>query len=331
MIEVQQLVKAYGAFRAVDELSFRIEPGEIVGFLGPNGAGKTTTIRVLTGYHSATSGQVRVFDRDVLTDSLLVRSGLGYLPENVPIYPDMRVEEYLRFRARLKGVPRSESKARVGSAMERAGVLEMRRKLVGHVSRGYRQRVGLADALVSDPPLLILDEPTSGLDPNQRKRVRESIRELRGEHTILMSSHILADIEAVCDRIILIHEGRLRADGSLGELRQDLAQRQLLLELRCDAERGRALFAEIQGMGEPGISMDGDWCSLRAVLAPQQDMKALQEALAARVRAAGIEWRALQVEEPSLEEIFFQLTEGRIDGAVDGAANDAAEGEEAAA
>jgi ABC-2 type transport system ATP-binding protein len=312
MIEVHELVKVYGQFRAVDRLSFRIEPGEIVGFLGPNGAGKTTTIRVLTGYHPATAGSCHVFGRDVLRDSLLVRSGLGYLPENVPIYPDMRVQEYLRFRARLKGVPRNEIQQRVGSAMERAGVTEMRRKLVGHVSRGYRQRVGLADALVSDPPLLILDEPTSGLDPNQRRRVRESIRELQGEHTILMSSHILADIEAVCDRIILIHEGKLRADGTLEELRRELARRQLQLELRCTEEQLGQICEGFDFEEAPAIRKgDGEgWLRLEAILQPSSDATQLMDGMAQRVRAAGFAWRSLQLNEPSLEELFFQLTEG---------------------
>jgi ABC-2 type transport system ATP-binding protein len=214
MIEVRGLRKWFGATKAVDDVSFDVSRGEVVGFLGPNGAGKTTTLRVLTGFHAATAGSAVVAGHDVGKESLQARAQIGYLPENVPIYPDLRVVEYLRYRAALKGVAARQRKAAVAAAMEKAGVGEVARKLCGHVSRGYRQSVGLADALVGNPPILILDEPTSGLDPNQRRRMKQVVRDLAASHTILFSSHILNEVQDVSSRILVIHRGRLRADGA---------------------------------------------------------------------------------------------------------------------
>jgi len=314
MIEVKGLIKDYGSFRAVDRLSFDVAQGEIVGFLGPNGAGKTTTIRVLTGYQPANSGTVRILGADVQRDSLRVRAGLGYLPENVPIYPDLRVEEYLRFRAALKGVARKERRARVAEAMDQAGVTEMRRKLVGAVSRGYRQRVGLADALVGRPPLLILDEPTSGLDPNQRRRVRERILELRGDHTILFSSHILSDVEAICDRVILIHEGKKAADGSLASLRKSLGESRLEIEVRGAApELGELVFAGLPLVGKAqSFDAGGGFTAWSGSLDGTRAWDELEilELCGQRCAAKGLELRRLHMHRPSLEEIFQTLTEG---------------------
>ncbi len=218
MIEVEHLTKDFARTRAVDDVSFRVGPGEIVGFLGPNGAGKTTTIRILTGFLPASSGAAAVAGHDVFRRSLDVRKSVGYLPENVPLYADLRVEEYLGFRSRLKQIPPRDRRARIEAAMERAAVLDVRRKLVGALSRGYRQRVGLADALLADPPVLILDEPTSGLDPLQRIEVKNLIQALQGEKTILFSSHILPEVESVCRRVLIIHRGRILADGTPDEL-----------------------------------------------------------------------------------------------------------------
>jgi len=210
VIEVEALSRQYGSRLAVNEVSFRVEPGEIVGFLGPNGAGKTTTLRMLTGYLAPTSGDIRIDGIDAVTDSIRARERLGYMPEGVPLYREMRVFEYLRHRGALKRVPNLT--AAVDRALELAGVEDVRTRIVGQLSKGYRQRVGLAEALIADPPILILDEPTSGLDPNQVRQFRELVRSFGGKKTVLLSTHILSEVEAVCDRVIIIREGEKVAD-----------------------------------------------------------------------------------------------------------------------
>ena len=218
MIEVSNLSKRYVGKTALDGISFEVGQGEIVGFLGPNGAGKTTTIRILTGYLPASSGTASVAGYDVFRDSIQARRKIGYMPENVPLYEDMRVKEYLRFRANLKGMRGREARKGVGDAMELCGLVEMRGKMIGSLSKGYRQRVGLADALVHNPDLLILDEPTNGLDPNQIRRVRELIKKLGLTHTILISTHILSEVEMTCDRVIILDRGRVRAQDTPANL-----------------------------------------------------------------------------------------------------------------
>ena len=210
MIEVQGLSRRYGSRLAVDDVSFRVEPGQIVGFLGPNGAGKTTTLRMVTGYLAPTSGEIRIDGIDALTNSMQARARLGYMPEGVPLYKEMRVVEYLRHRGALKNVT-NVSEA-VDRALDLAGVADAKRRVIAQLSKGYRQRVGLADALLADPPILILDEPTSGLDPNQVRHFRDLIRNFAGQKTVLLSTHILSEVEAVCDRVIIIREGKKVAD-----------------------------------------------------------------------------------------------------------------------
>ena len=217
-IQVDNLSKHYGQVVAVDRIKFEVAPGELVGFLGPNGAGKSTTMRILTTFLPATSGIARVCGFDVMTDSMEVRSRLGYLPEAVPIYSEMRVEEYLVYRAKLKGVERKKRTSRIEYCLERCRIREVRRRLVGTLSKGYRQRVGLADAMINDPPVLVLDEPTSGLDPLQIRETLSTIKELAGSHTVLLSTHILPEVEAICDRVIIINRGTLRWDGRLSDL-----------------------------------------------------------------------------------------------------------------
>ena len=211
VISVQHLVKRYGSKVAVDDLSFEVDKGEIVGFLGPNGAGKSTTLRIIAGFLGATSGTVRVAGHDIDKESFQAREKLGYMPEAVPLYPEMRVAEYLRFRAELKRVSSSQRQTAIWDAMGKANVRDVANVLIGHLSKGYRQRVGLADALVSQPPLLVLDEPTAGLDPNQIREVREVIRDLRKDHTVLLSTHILSEVEASCTRVVVIARGKLVA------------------------------------------------------------------------------------------------------------------------
>jgi ABC-2 type transport system ATP-binding protein len=210
VIEVQGLSRRYGSRLAVDDVSFRVEPGQIVGFLGPNGAGKTTTLRMVTGYLAPTSGEIRIDGIDALTNSMQARDRLGYMPEGVPLYKEMRVVEYLRHRGALKNV--TDVSEAVDRALDLAGVADAKRRIIAQLSKGYRQRVGLAEALLADPPILILDEPTSGLDPNQVRHFRDLIRNFAGQKTVLLSTHILSEVEAVCDRVIIIREGKKVAD-----------------------------------------------------------------------------------------------------------------------
>jgi ABC-2 type transport system ATP-binding protein len=245
MIEVQHLTKDYGTVVAVQDVSFRVGNGEIVGFLGPNGAGKSTTLRVLAGFLGPTSGRVRIAGKDIAEDPLGARRAIGYMPENAPLYPEMRVTEYLLFRARLKEVPRARRRTALGSAMERAGVTHMAETPIAHLSKGYRQRVALADALVADPPLLILDEPTAGLDPNQIREVRALIKSLAETHTVLLSTHILSEVEATCQRALVIDRGRLVAEGRIAELLAQKSQAGLSIRVRDLEDRAVAVVSAL--------------------------------------------------------------------------------------
>lgn len=235
MIEVHKLTKRYGQHLAVNQLSFTAQPGEIVGLLGPNGAGKTTTMRMLTGFMPPTEGSATIAGFDVLTDSLEVRRRVGYLPERVPVYPDMTVIGYIEFWAKLRGV--TNSRAQVNSVLERVHLTDRRNMLVRHLSKGLRQRLGLAQALVHDPPVVILDEPTIGIDPQQVIEVREAVRDLGKNHTVLFSTHILSEAEQVCDRVVIINRGQVVAQGTADTLRAQL-------------QRGAALYVEIGGAGK---------------------------------------------------------------------------------
>jgi ABC-2 type transport system ATP-binding protein len=219
LIEVQALRRNYGPVVAVAGLTFSVGRGEVVGFLGPNGAGKSTTLRMIVGYLGPSSGRVLVNGFDVVEEPLRARRAIGYMPETAPLYPEMRVTEYLGFRARLKGLPRRGSKQHIDLVLEKAGIVSVARALIGTLSRGYRQRVALADALIGNPPLLILDEPTAGLDPNQIHSFRTLIQELGASHTVLLSTHILSEVESTCGRAIVIDRGVLVAEGSIAALR----------------------------------------------------------------------------------------------------------------
>ncbi len=250
MIEVKDLFKAYPGVVAVDRVSFRVERGEIAGFLGPNGAGKSTTMRILTCFLAPTSGSASVAGFDVLRQSMEVRRRVGYLPENNPLYTEMRVEEYLRFRARIKGVARADRERRVGEVLERVGLSERRRSIIQNLSKGLRQRVGLADAIVHGPEIVILDEPTIGLDPTQVREVRELIRELGKERTVLLSSHILSEVEKVCRRVLILSRGRLVEQGTPEEIAGRLVRTgRVRLEARGD---GRAIKEALEKL--PGVA-----------------------------------------------------------------------------
>ena len=246
MIDVVHLCKYYGPVKAVDDISFHVAKGEIVGFLGPNGAGKSTTLRILTSYLPATSGIARVAGYDIMNESMQVRQHIGYLPQSVPIYPEMRVEEYLSYRAKLKGVERSVRARRIDHSLERCRAREVRRRLIGTLSNGYRQRVGLADALLHDPQLLILDEPTAGLDPLQIRETLHTIRDLAGQHTILLSTHILSEVEAICNRVIIISRGRIGLDSHLDKLGDDTTI--VTLEARGPAEKIADVLRQVEGV-----------------------------------------------------------------------------------
>lgn len=240
MIEAIALSKSYGPRLALDDVSFRVEQGEVVGFLGPNGAGKTTTMRILTGFLPATGGDARVAGFDVFDDPMEVKRRVGYLPESPPLYPELSVGDYLAFIAELRGFGGRERLLRAGAAMERVGLRGWERRLLGSLSKGYRQRVGLAQAILHNPPVLILDEPTSGLDPGQVAGIRDLILGLAGTHTVILSTHILAEVEALCPRAMLIARGRLVAQGTLQEL-------------RARAPGGDWYFVEIGGVDGPGL------------------------------------------------------------------------------
>ncbi len=227
MIEVAGLTKRYGTFTAVDNIDFRVETGQILGFLGPNGAGKTTTMRVLTCFLPPTEGTARVAGYDVQTESMEVRARIGYLPENPPLYDDMTVLEYVSFCAQLKGVPTKERREAVDVALDRCGLGDRRTQLISTLSKGYRQRVGLAQALVHNPEVLILDEPTIGLDPAQIIEIRELIKSFSGDHTVILSTHILPEVSVTCDSVAIIHDGRIRLVESLASLRESGRQESL--------------------------------------------------------------------------------------------------------
>lgn len=218
MIDVQNLTKYYGDYPAIRDVTFQVPKGQIVGFLGPNGAGKSTTMRILAGYLAATSGSATIDGIDVFWDPVGVRRRIGYMPESCPLYADMRVREYLHFRAGIKGVHGAARRQRIDYVLKRCWLTDVDRQLVGTLSRGYRQRVGLADALLANPAVLILDEPTAGLDPAQIRETRKLIRELGQEHTLILSTHILPEVEMTCNRVIIIHEGRVAESGMLNEL-----------------------------------------------------------------------------------------------------------------
>jgi ABC-2 type transport system ATP-binding protein len=260
MIKVENLTKRYAGQTAIKDLNFEVGKGEIMGFLGPNGAGKTTTMRILASFMPATSGRATIAGFDVFEQSLQARAHLGYMPENVPLYSDMRVNEYLDYRAALKGVPHRRVPERIGDVKELCGLREVEKKLIGALSKGYRQRVGLADALLHEPDLLILDEPTIGLDPNQIRQVRELIKNLGKQHTILLSTHILPEVEMTCSRVIIIHKGRIEAcdtpENLLGQIRQAGG---VVVEAKVGKDDGVEQLKKISGVREVTTDTEGDW------------------------------------------------------------------------
>jgi len=247
MIEVQNLTKKFPRHLAVDDISFSVGKGEIVGFLGPNGAGKTTTLRMLTGFLPPTQGLASIAGYDVFKESLEARKRIGYMPENVPLYFDMRVREYLKFRGKLKGLKGSRLRDRMAQVMEECGLTHMRKKIIGNLSKGYKQRVGLADALIHEPDLLILDEPTNGLDPNQIRSIRQLIKKLGKEHTIRLSTHILSEVEMTCDKVIIVDNGRIKASDTPANLVKNMRSAgQIQVETRSHPDEALAALEQLK-------------------------------------------------------------------------------------
>ncbi len=306
MIEVEQLTKRYAGHSAVDNLSFTVARGEVVGFLGPNGAGKTTTMRILSCFLPATSGTARVAGFDVFSQSLEVRRRVGYMPENTPLYADMRVEEFLTYRAALRGLDSTRAQRRLGDVLDLCSLRDVNRRIIGHLSKGYRQRVGLADALLHEPELLILDEPTIGLDPGQIREVRELIHRLGGKHTVLLSSHILPEVEAACSRVIIINRGRIVASGTPAELiRQSRSVDVLRVELNAGPADASAALRELPGVGEVASAGEAEgWMSFHLGVAAGADPR---EAIFQLAMTRGWKLRELSRRTPSLEEVFVDI------------------------
>ncbi len=306
MIKVENLTKRYAGQPVIQDLNFEVGQGEIMGFLGPNGAGKTTTMRILSSFMPATSGRATVAGFDVFEQSLQSRAHLGYMPENVPLYNDMRVTEYLDYRAALKAVPHRRVAERVGDVKELCGLKEVEKKVIGTLSKGYRQRVGLADALLHEPDLLILDEPTIGLDPNQIRQVRELIKNLGNQHTILLSTHILPEVEMTCSRVIIIHKGRIEAcdtpENLLGKIRQAGG---VVLEAKVGVDNGGEELKKISGVRDVTIDADGDWkiFSLRVESGADVREEIFRLAIDRRWTV-----RELTQRRATLEDVFVELT-----------------------
>ncbi len=307
MIEVVNLTKRYAGRTAVADVSFTVGRGEIVGLLGPNGAGKSTTMRILSCFLPATSGTARVAGLDVFHDSQEVRRRIGYMPENNPLHPEMRVREYLKFRARLKGLGRKRSRERVDVVMEQFGLTEVGRRIIGQLSKGYRQRVGLADSLVHEPDLIILDEPTIGLDPHQIRSVRQLIKGLAGTHTVLISTHILPEAEMTCNRIVIMVEGRILAADTPENLQKLMAGKsQVIAEIAAPANELRECFSLMPEIEQFDISpAEGNY--QRCALTPREGYD-LRPQVYQLARERGWELRELTRNRHSLEDIYVQVT-----------------------
>lgn len=307
MIDVRNLTKRYGRHSAVNDISFQVGTGKIVGFLGPNGAGKTTTLRMLTGYLPPSSGSAEVAGYDIFRQSLKARRNIGYMPENVPLYDEMRVREYLRYRAQLKGLKGKEARQHIGEAMELCSLTDVRRKMIKTLSKGYRQRVGLADALVHKPDLLILDEPTNGLDPNQIRSIRNLIKRLGETHTIMVSTHILSEVEMTCDHVIIIDEGKIKATGSPAELvNQMRAAGKITVELHADPETAAGALSRLEHVKKIIQEESSDeWARFSILVDSGTDTRERIANLAAQY---GWPIRTLHRHTATLEDVFVELT-----------------------
>ena len=307
MIEVENLTKHYGQHVALDGITFSVGHGEVVGFLGPNGAGKSTTMRILTTFLAATSGSVYIGGNCVFEQPNLVRSRIGYMPENNPLPIDLRAIDYLAFRAQLKHLSKNIAKKRIDEVVEQCGISNVANRFIGQLSRGYRQRVGMADALLANPELIILDEPTSGLDPNQVRSVRSLIRNLAGKHTVVISSHILSEIEMTCDRMIILHEGKLLASGEMHNIisKSKLSVTAEILAPLIDIKNW---VSEIALEGLEFIEQKNGYVRCRFSVTKNNDAR---EQIFTAVNERSWKLRELSLQKPSLEDLFVSLTDGK--------------------
>ncbi len=311
MIDIQNLTKTYGRFTAVKNLSFEVGAGQVVGFLGPNGAGKTTTLRMLTGYLPPTSGTASIAGYDIFKDSVKARQQIGYMPENVPLYDDMRVREYLKFRAHLKGLSGRAARNNIMETIETCGLTHMRKRMIKTLSKGYRQRVGLADALLNDPELLVLDEPTNGLDPNQIRSIRKLIKKLGENHTILVSSHILSEVEMIADHIVIIDGGQIQASDSPENLISGMrAAGRISLEIKGDLATIKGAIERLDhvkkvSVEEEGVKANHLWNELTILCDSGTDTRERISQLATQY---GWSIRSLHRRKGTLEDVFVELT-----------------------
>lgn len=305
MIQVEHLTKRYGGHTAVDDISFTVEDGCIYGLLGPNGAGKSTTMNIITGYLSATDGTVTINGHDIAEEPAAAKACIGYLPEQPPLYMDMTVEEYLAFCAQLKKVPLEQQEHQLREVIAMTQLEPVQSRLIGNLSKGYRQRVGLAQAILRYPPILILDEPTVGLDPKQIIEVRSLIHNLAKEHTVILSSHILSEVQAVCDQIIILHHGKLLANDTPEGLEEQLGGRRLLLTAKGDKGQVEAILSQTPGVQSAELTQDGELTHGTLQLEGEDPREALFFAFA----QAGLPLLDFHLDETSLEQIFLGLTQ----------------------
>lgn len=310
MIEISNLVKYYGEKKAVNNISFTVNKGEVLGFLGPNGAGKSTTMNIITGYLSSTSGSVKVNGHDILEEPELAKKCIGYLPELPPLYLDMTVIEYLNFICDLKGVSKKERKAQLAKILSMVKIVDVADRLIGNLSKGYKQRVGIAQAMVGNPEILILDEPTVGLDPNQIREIRKLIRTLANDHTIILSSHILSEVQAVCDRVVIINKGKVAAIDTISDLSLRLSgSTKLLLIFKGDSKNVISEIRNIPGVVDIHERASKDNISEIEITLVNtgNDVRSSIFYIMARKNCPILELRSL---DPTLEEIFLSITAG---------------------
>ncbi len=307
MIEVEKLSKIYGSAAAIQDVSFSVEPGEIMGFLGPNGAGKTTTMRILAGYLPATTGTAKVAGFEVHNDSIKARQKIGYLPETPPLYPEMTIEGFLAFVAKIKGVSAGDRLTRINYALDKCNLTERRNVLIRKLSKGFRQRVGIAQAIVHDPPVIILDEPTVGLDPKQIIDVRKLIKGLAGDHTVILSTHILPEVSAVCDRVTIIKQGRIVATNKPENLLTGLAKgTSYEIEVDADTDRVRQVLSGIQHLSQiEALTVLNDRSRFRLTAAASHD---IGQNIATALVNSGIPPYEMRRTQASLEDVFLELT-----------------------